>query len=60
MEFNPEVMSLWEIISLAKEKIMETGDYGHPASAEVERLELLLHGLEHLYKRVPAYIGNQS
>ncbi len=60
MELNPEAMSLSEIIRLTKKKIMQTGDFNHPANAEVERLEATLFCLEHMYHNVPAYIGNQS
>ena len=60
MELNPEAMPLSEIIHLTKKKIIESGDFGHPANAEVERLEATLFCLEHMFNNVPAYIGNQS
>jgi len=54
MELDVEAMPLWDILCMTRDKIALCGDYDHPAAAECDRLELLLHQLEHTYE-APSY-----
>lgn len=54
MELDVDALPLWDILCMTRDKIAAQGDYDHPAAAECDRLELLLHQLEHTYE-APSY-----